>query len=264
MTASSADGPTYTLGDSEVAGDRLALLSQVFDPTSRALLQAVGATGVELAVDLGCGPGHTTRLLAEVTRARQTIGLDRSPAFIRRAQAADEIGLAFVQHDVTAVPFPIPPADVLFARYLLAHLPSPLDVVQAWGTQLAPDGRLVLDEVEHIDTSVATFARYLEIAGTMIESYGADLYVGGCLREADAPAGLELVSSGTAVIAPSTSVVARIFAMNLATWRTDPWVTEHIDGAEIAHIDGGLHELAARDAHGEIVWTHRQVVYRPA
>ena len=93
---------------------------------------------------------------------------------------------------------PVPPADVLFARYLLAHLPRPLEVVEAWGTQLARHGRLVLDEVERIDTSVSTFARYLEVAGAMIASYGADLYVGGVLRDADAPAGLQLLSSGTA------------------------------------------------------------------
>ena len=240
------------------------MLSQVFDPGSRALLQAVGTTGVDLAVDLGCGPGHTTQLLAEVTGARQTIGLDRSPAFIQRAQARNAAGLAFVQHDVTVVPFPVPPADVLFARYLLAHLPRPLEVVEAWGTQLARHGRLVLDEVERIDTSVSTFARYLEVAGAMIASYGADLYVGGVLRDADAPAGLQLLSSGTAQTAPSTSMVARIFAMNLATWRTDRWVTEHVHHDEIVRLDAELHELSGREAAGEIVWTHRQVVYQRA
>jgi hypothetical protein len=44
----------------------------------------------ELAIDLGAGPGHTTELLAEVTRARAVIGYERSPDFCAQEQGGGQ------------------------------------------------------------------------------------------------------------------------------------------------------------------------------
>jgi SAM-dependent methyltransferase len=72
----------YAFGDSALAARRLVLLAEVFEPTSRAFLAHVGAhhsgPPPELAVDLGCGTGHTTRLLVSVLGPRRVLGLDQS------------------------------------------------------------------------------------------------------------------------------------------------------------------------------------------
>ena len=65
---------TYTFGDDEVAARRLELLAHVYEPPTRALLARWAPPVVGLAVDLGCGPGHTTRLLHELTRTRDVAG----------------------------------------------------------------------------------------------------------------------------------------------------------------------------------------------
>ncbi len=261
----------YTLGDNQVAGDRLALLAQVFGPASVALLQrGAGSRAPRLAVDLGCGPGHTTRMVARTLAPGETVGLDASAAFVARAAeetAADEAvhgplpgAVRFVRHDVTRLPWPVAPADVAFARYLLAHLPEPASVVASWGTGLAPGGRLLLDEVERIDIAVPAFATYLDVSGAMIRAQGAELYVGQALRDLGPVDGLELVSSDTATISPTTDEVARLFAMNLATWRHDPWVVEHVDPEVVATLAADLDALHGIERRGEIVWTHRQLV----
>jgi trans-aconitate 2-methyltransferase len=70
----------YAFGDSAPAARRLGLLADVFEPPSRAFLAEftrVAGDQVDLAVDLGCGPGHSTRLVASVVGARRTLGLDR-------------------------------------------------------------------------------------------------------------------------------------------------------------------------------------------
>ncbi|HXQ57593.1 MAG TPA: osmotically inducible protein OsmC, partial [Actinomycetes bacterium] len=76
----------YAFGDSALAARRLGLLAQVFEPTSRSFLTDAAAHPVgpppELAVDLGCGPGHTTRLLVSVLGPRRTLGLDQSAFFV--------------------------------------------------------------------------------------------------------------------------------------------------------------------------------------
>jgi len=139
----------YAFGDSALAARRLALLAEVFEPTSRAFLAHVGAhlsgPPPELAVDLGCGPGHTTRLLVSVLGPRRVLGLDQSASFVALAAADAPPGAEFAVHDVTAVPFPCPPAGLLSCRFLLGHLPDPAAALAAW-RRVAPEGRLVLFE----------------------------------------------------------------------------------------------------------------------
>lgn len=267
------DRPHYALGDNPLAGDRLALLAEVFGPTSEALLRAHAPARPALAVDLGCGPGHTTRMLARAVRPTRTVGLDASSAFVERAAGPETDAdvarngplpgsVTYRVHDCTRVPWPVPPAQVAFARYLLAHLPGPAGVVGGWCSALAPGGRLLLDEVEHIDTDVEAFATYLEVSGAMIRHHGAELYVGTVLRDLAPPDGCELVVSQTATVAPSTADVARLFAMNLVTWRHDPFVVAEVPPERIDRLAVDLGELEGDPTRGRITWTHRQLVLR--
>jgi SAM-dependent methyltransferase len=259
--APSGSEPTYTLGDSALAGDRLALLAEVFDPTTADFITATAPAQPSVAVDIGCGPGFTTRLIADITRATRTIGLDASPVFVERARI-QQPDLEFLEHDVTRVPFPVGPADVIFARYLLTHLPDAATAVTAWATQLATGGRVLVEDVEAIDTDLPVFAEYLEISGSMLRQHGGSPYVGKALAEfAPRDGDVVLVDARQAAIAPATSVVARLFRMNLATWRHNPWVVDNVDEARIEQLDTDLAPLYDSDGTGEIRWTHRQVAY---
>src|SRR6185312_14029331 len=101
-----------------------------------------GPREAELAVDLGCGPGATTRLIHEVLRPVRTLGLDQSSAYVARAIADAPEGVGFSVHDARAVPFPEAPADLVYCRLLLAHLNRPSEVVARWATQVRPAGIL--------------------------------------------------------------------------------------------------------------------------
>jgi SAM-dependent methyltransferase len=96
----------YAFGDSVPAARRLALVAEAFEPSSRAFLERFAGATPALAVDLGCGPGHTTLLLDEVLRPRQTLGLDQSATFLEVARATARQGIVYLEHDVTTVPFP--------------------------------------------------------------------------------------------------------------------------------------------------------------
>src|SRR4051812_46214870 len=125
---------TYRFGDSEVAIDRLAIVAELFAPTTEAFVQRWWRDGTAdqgspaSVIDLGCGPGFTTELLAAVCRPWALVGLDGSAAMVTAARARVP-GASFAAHDVTAVPLPGAPADLVFARYLLAHLPDPAAAV---------------------------------------------------------------------------------------------------------------------------------------
>ena len=51
------------------------MLNQVFGASSRSILADFVTAPVALAYDLGCGPGHTTAMVAQLSRAARTIGL---------------------------------------------------------------------------------------------------------------------------------------------------------------------------------------------
>jgi trans-aconitate 2-methyltransferase len=110
----------YLFGDGGRAAQRLALLAHVFEESTRAfLLKAVEGKPSRLAVDLGCGPGFTTRLIAQAVQCDRVIGFDTSENFVRLASAIGSERVWFTTHDVTAVPFPCGDAEVIFGRFLL-------------------------------------------------------------------------------------------------------------------------------------------------
>ena len=86
-----AEASDYAFRDGDAAAARLAMVARLFDPSSRAFVAralSASAAPVRLAVDLGCGPGNTTALLAEVSGAARTVGLDESEHFLAEARSA--------------------------------------------------------------------------------------------------------------------------------------------------------------------------------
>jgi trans-aconitate 2-methyltransferase len=237
----------YAFGDGDVPARRLALLAAVFGPTSRDFLVAHGVAAPPLAVDLGCGPGHTTRLLNAVLRPERTLGLDVSADFVARAARQAPLGVSFAVHDVATAPFPCGPPALVFARFLVAHLAGAEGAVARWGAQLAPGGLLLLEEVEAIETRHRVFAEYLErLAGAMARR-GQRLDAGGLLRE---------VASESRVVAatPAAGQAAAMFRMNLDAWCEDAAVRRRLRPA--------LEELLADGRTGVVTWRLRQAVLK--
>ena len=242
----------YTFGDSELAARRLAAVAGVFEATSRTLLASSMPGGAAIALDLGCGPGYTTRLLAQVSRPRRVLGLDSSARFVDLARAlTDEPGVAFAVHDATAIPLPEAPVDGLYARLLLAHLRDPLARVEDWITQLRPGGVLVLDEVEAIEAPPGVLRDYETLVASLVAAEGGSMYAGPLL----APLGGRCVE-----VHVDTAVAAGMYAMNLATWGDDARRRGLAGSADLDRIGEGLAALRARSGAGSVRWVLRQIV----
>jgi len=259
--ASSAD---YVFGDTDVAARRLDLLAEAWAAPSAAFLREHAPQGPLLAVDLGCGPGHTTRLLAWTTGATRTIGLDNSKAFLARARADAPDGVTFLDHDVTDLPFPQRPADLVYARMVLSHVPRPRDLMPAWMDELSPDGVLALDEVEWIRTDNDAFRRYLELLGALLSTRGSTIAAGPIVARFDGgPHGRQRTSAVRIHPVPA-AVAAELFALNLMTWREEPFVGENYSPRELDDLDGELRALArGRPSHDDVIWGMRQTTFEP-
>jgi len=252
----------YLFTDSDLAADRLRYLAEVYAATTRQfVLQALGGRP-GLVVDLGCGPGCTTHLLAEVSECDKAVGLDNSKHFISLADSTKTESVSFLLHDVTREPFPVGPAHVLYCRYLLTHLASPLDAMVAWGTQLRPGGLLLVEEVEWIRNSNPVFAHYLRIVEAMLAAQSNQLYVGPWLNGMEDTDVLKQRSSLVRHVPVMNHQAATMFHMNIQSWKHQPFVRKNYAKETIAELEGALAGLAAGlTGTSEIEWGLRQMVF---
>lgn len=252
----------YLFGDTDLAAHRLEVLAEVFAASSRAFVSESAVRCERLAVDLGCGPGYTTHLLADTIKCAHTVGLDNSKHFISLSGMTATENISFQLHDVTRVPFPVGPCDLIYARFLLTHQLSPETLIAKWTTQLSHSGQLLLEEVNSIDIKVAVFAEYMEIVDAMLADAGHDLYVGPKLDAMATSDAIVRRSNQVACVAVTNSQAARMFSMNIQTWKDNAFVQQNYSPASIRKLEQELSDLAAKPTSEiGIEWHLRQLVY---
>lgn len=251
------------------------MVSRIFDGPSREFIRDATADMGNLpavAVDLGCGPGYSTRLLAEVIRAPHTIGLDKSEHFIKLARNGAPAGVDFVLHDVTRARWPVGDGrgsgslpDLAYSRLVLAHLADPAPIALGWLEELAPGGRLLLDEVEWIRTDEPVLVHYLDLATKLVSVHGSAMLAGPLIAGLDPSLVGRRLSSEVRECPVRVTEAAEMFALNLSVWRDDPVVSELVaSDSELEGLARDLADLGKSSLRGQIVWGLRQVVLERA
>jgi SAM-dependent methyltransferase len=160
-------------------------------------------------------------------------------------------------HDATSLPFPGGPADLIYARLLLSHLPEPEDLTARWLGALRPGGRLLLDEVEWIRTQDTAFQRYLALVTQMLSARGQDLYIGARIEKATRGA-RRSVCEVRELTLPGTAA-AGMFSLNLAELRQQATVREQQGEAELDALAAALRARLEGATGGAITWGMRQM-----
>ncbi len=252
----------YLFGDTDTAASRLKVLADTFAESTSAFLCGLSIGKPALTIDLGCGPGYSTHLLADALECERIVGLDNSEHFISIARRAETGRVSFLLHDVTSLPFTLREADILYCRMLLTHLKDPLSLIARWATQLRPEGLLLIEEVEWIRTSNFVFNSYIEIVEKMLEGQSNNLYIGPLLDGLEDTEAVKRRASSVRRLSVENRRAAAMFYLNLQHWRDTPFIRrnyspEVIDklGRDLKDIGNGLEGVS------EIEWGLRQVVY---
>jgi trans-aconitate 2-methyltransferase len=235
----------YTFGDSDRAAERLLLLARAYEQPSRELLERYRPPELPVALDLGAGPGHTTRLVHEVTGAQRTIGLEASERYLALARASSPPGVEFLREDVTAPSAAVPRAGLVFSRFLLTHLPDPGAALRVFRSLVAPGGLLLLQETADLRASHPALSRYYELVHTLQAHYGQLLYIGQDLPRFVADAPFTVVHTAVRRFYQPAAVMASIHLPNLRSWRTDPFAVRTFDRAELDELERSLEALAS-------------------
>lgn len=140
------------------------------------LIARLDAREPKHVVDLGCGPGDLTALLAARWPTAMVEGVDSSPQMIATARDLDAT-VSFMLGDITSWT-PADDVDVIVSNAALQWVPGHERLLEGWARALPGDGWLAIQVPGNFDAPAHTLLR--EIA----ESPGWDL--GDELRHHDA------------------------------------------------------------------------------
>ena len=251
----------YTFGDNSPASARLRHLAELYEPETRELLRRSDVRRPRLAVDLGCGPGWSTRLLRDVLNPDRTVGLDASERYIAEARENNGSKLEFEVHDIARAPFPVSAPEVMFCRFVLTHLRPLGEVLTTWASIAAPGGLLIVHETESLEADHPSLRRYYELVARLQQHYGQCLQVGTILEACFGTTGWCLVESTQRTLEKPASEMAEIHLANLRTWRQDEYASRSFDPTEIDSLEVSLARIVSgQENAGVIINVARQII----
>ncbi|HEY0182142.1 MAG TPA: methyltransferase domain-containing protein, partial [Rhodopila sp.] len=115
----------------------------------RDLASAIPTASVRRAVDIGCGPGNSTEVLAERFPGAEVSGLDSSPDMIEAARQRLP-GIRFDLADIAAWD-DSGPFDVILSNAALQWLPNHETLMPRLAAKLAEGGSLAVQIPDNLD-----------------------------------------------------------------------------------------------------------------
>jgi trans-aconitate 2-methyltransferase len=234
----------YSFGDNPLAALRLEYLAAAYAPSSRRFLQDRKPCRVELALDLGSGIGASTALVRDVTNAPRVVGYERSGNFLAIARR-DYPELTFRDIDVLSPLYPDRAADLIYCRFLLTHIHRPMDVLTTSLRHLCSGGRLLLEETAALFSPVPALSRYYDLVEQLQAHHGQETLIGKRLGTLAVGVEGARTTSVLQEIPMAAAVMARLHALNLGTWKADPFMLATHGLQALENLEGELKAIAA-------------------
>jgi trans-aconitate 2-methyltransferase len=141
------------------------------------LLARIDCDAPRRVVDVGCGPGNLTALLAARWPAAVVEGLDSSPEMITRAMSVEKV--AFRVQDATDWTMP-PDTDVVLSNATLQWVPEHQQLLRRWAASLPNGGWLAVQVPGNFGApshtlmrSLATSPRWAPLVGDVLRHHDA-------------------------------------------------------------------------------------------
>lgn len=172
--------------DAAGEAERLAARSRLRLDGFRDLLDRHGFPIQGRVLEIGCGQGLRTRLMAEWAPDAAVVGIDRDNAFVeaarQEARTAGLQNLAFLHADLHALPFAERSFDFIYARLVFINLPDARPVLKMLRPLLRPGGRILVEDADRdcmfFEPAPDSFAAYWRRIQAGQRRHGGDPNVG--------------------------------------------------------------------------------------
>jgi SAM-dependent methyltransferase len=189
--------------------ERLRILGRVMAPATHALFDRLTLRDGHVCIDVGCGGGDASIEIARrVAPSGRVVGVDLDEVKLQFArEEAAQLGLTnvdfhkldFRDHSADGV------YDIVYARFLLTHLPDPAAAVRSFFQYVRPGGTIAVEDIDfsgHFTYPPSHAAdRYFELYRATVGRRGGDPDIGPKLPSLLLDAGFDEVD--LAVVQPS-------------------------------------------------------------
>jgi 2-polyprenyl-3-methyl-5-hydroxy-6-metoxy-1,4-benzoquinol methylase len=197
-----ADHDEYVLGHSAHEIERLSAQARLYTPFTLSFFSASGITEGMRVLEIGCGGGDVSLLIAQLVGANgEVVGIDQSATAIataqQRARDLPAPNLRFLVADVTAPDAALAaegPFDAVVGRSVLEFIPDPVAVLRAVTSYVHRGGVIAFQEVDWSGCralpAVPAFDQCVTWGSAALQRAGADPFMGLKLYPAFLAAGL--------------------------------------------------------------------------
>ncbi|MBN8678927.1 MAG: methyltransferase domain-containing protein [Chitinophagales bacterium] len=240
----------YVLGTERAELHRLGLQHQVWSAEARRGWELAGFRNGHTLLDLGCGPGFCTTELAYLAGENgKVIGVDFAAnyvSFLQQQSALHGLDIVVQHASFDTMQLEANSLDGAFARWALAWVSNPEEVIARVKQALKPGGRFVIQEyfdwsVFQTEPAMPTLKKAISACYRSMKEQAGDIDVGRHIPAMAARVGLKVVH---------TRAIAKLTGPAELTWHW-PYSFLHIYLPKIAErgfltpeeVTQALHEL---------------------
>lgn len=182
--------------DAETELPRLELQAKVARELEKKLVERCPLSPTDTVVDIGCGPGFFTETLATFVPDGWVFGVDIDEDLLTQARTGVEHPRSvFLHGSADALPLPAEIADLVYARFLLQHVPDPVGALAEMKRVAKPGARVMTLDTDDgaivMHPEPVGLRRLLRASRIAQRDLGGDRHAGRKLRSWYAEAGFE-------------------------------------------------------------------------
>lgn len=145
----------YVLGNLDNEISRLEIQSGFFEPLTRQTLLRAGVRRGMCCLDVGCGAGSVTRILAEmVGKKGQVVGTDVDEKYLQYCRNySPQPNVDFIHDDISSSRLAKASFDAIYSRFMFVHLKDARKAIRSMKQLVKKGGAIIIEELDHAPDS---------------------------------------------------------------------------------------------------------------